>query len=101
MLTVKVTKQLRHAQWPPAPNGVVSTAEEDIGRFSTRIVESEKVDVHVLRPGELFEVAGDGFAFYISPRDKPRPEGFALEVEFWHEAFIENSSGATTKVVRF
>lgn len=101
MLTVKVTKQIRHAEGPPAPKGVVSTAEEDMGRFSTRIVESDHVDVHVLRPGELYEVAGSDFAFYIAPRDKPRPEGFADEVDFWFEAFIENSAGATTQTVRF
>jgi hypothetical protein len=100
MLTVKVTKQIRHVAGPPAPTGEISTAEQDLGRFTTRIVQSEKVDVHILRPGELVEVAGDGFAFYIAPRDK-KIEGFADEVEFWFEAFIENSTGATTKVVRF
>lgn len=105
MLTVKVTKQIRHAQGPPAPTGVVSTAEEDLGRFSTRIVESDHVDIHILRPGELYEVAGgkadDSFAFYVAPRDRPRPEGFAEEVDFWFEAFVENSAGATTHIVRF
>lgn len=98
MLTVKVTKQVHHAVRSP---DAVNTAEGDVGRWTTRIVESENVDIHILRPGELVEVAGDGFAFYIAPRDKPRPQGFADEVDFWFEAFIENSAGATTEVVRF
>lgn len=75
------------------------------GRFSTKIVEAEEVDIHVLRPGELVEVAarcGDRtYAFYVADQHKPRPDGFADEVDFWFSAFIENSSGATTEVVRF
>ena len=99
MLTVKVMK-----------DGRINT-EQDVagrgneGRFSTKILEAEEVDVHVLRPGELVEVAarcGDRtYAFYVADRHKPRPDGFADEVDFWFSAFIENSSGATTEVVRF
>ena len=103
MLTVKVTKQVHHAVGEP---DAATTAESDIGRFSTRIVETDHVDIHILRPGELIEVAGGppgegSFAFYIAPREKPRPKGFADEIDFWFEAFIENSAGATTEVVRF
>ena len=99
MLTVKVMK-----------DGTAITDQDVVargssGRFSTKIVEAEEVDVHVLRPGELVEVAarcGDRtYAFYVADRHKPRPDGFADEVDFWFSAFIENSSGATTEVVRF
>ena len=99
MLTVKVMK-----------DGTAITDQEVVargngGRFSTKIVEAEEVDVHVLRPGELVEVVarcGDRtYAFYVADRHKPRPDGFADEVDFWFSAFIENSSGATTEVVRF
>lgn len=91
MLTVKVTKQLQ-------PDGDLPL------RFSTKIVETEHVDIYTLRPGELYEVAGgtppNSFAFLIAPRGT-RPEGFADEVDFWYQAFIENSAGATTEVVKF
>ena len=99
MLTVKVMK-----------DGTAITDQDVVargngGRFSTKIVEAEEVDVHVLRHGELIEVAarcGDRtYAFYVADRHKPRPDGFGDEVDFWFSAFIENSSGATTEVVRF
>ena len=101
MLTVKVQKT------------VDSDGQRMPGRFSTRIIEAVQVDIHILRPGELYEVAGIGrlngtldagvnsFAFYIADGLKPRPEGFADEVEFWSSAYIENSAGKTTEVVRF
>jgi hypothetical protein len=101
MLTVKVTKTAVDAEGKFIP-----------GRLTTKIVEAIDVDVHVLRPGELYEVAGSGlhairgglndsFAFYIANQSKPRPEGFADEVEFWNSAYIENSAGKTTETVRF
>ena len=92
MLTVKVTKS------NAAPG------DDRGGLFSTKIVEADEVDIHILRPGELIEVAarcGDRtFAFYIADRNKPKPNGFAAEIDFWFSAFIENASGATTEVVR-
>ena len=100
MLTVKVTQQVRHGAQAPSPMD-----RDDVGRFSTRIIEAETVNIHYTRPGEVIEVAGGvgdkSFAFNIIRRGAARPEGFADEVEFWHEAFIENSAGATTEVVRF
>ena len=95
MLTVKVMKQMRDLGGAPIP-----------GKFSTRIVEASEVDIHMLRPGELYEVAanypGSGVAaFYIADNAKPRPEGFADEVDFWYAAYIENSAGATTEVIKF
>lgn len=95
MLTVKVMKQATDPDGKPC-----------LGRFSTRIVEAREVDIHVLRPGDLMEVAGirsdgESFAFYIADRNKTRPEGFADEVDFWYGAFVENSAGATTEAVRF
>jgi hypothetical protein len=96
MFTVKLMKEMH----------VVTDAKGNHkGRFSTKIVEASEVNIHILRPNELAEVSGEcdgnNFAFYISDRNKARPEGFAEEVDFWFAAFIENSSGATTEVVRF
>ncbi len=100
MLTVKLMKAAT------LPLGITPSDNSTAGRFSTKIIEANEVDIHVLRPGELTEVAGirdDGksFAFYVADRNKKRPEGFADEVEFYFAAFIENSSGATTESVRF
>jgi hypothetical protein len=107
MLTVKLMKlavSLGTAQ--STPSGAPAVEIPVTGRFSTKIIEANEVDIHVLRPGELTEVAGlrdDGksFAFYVADRNKPRPAGFADEVDFYFAAFIENSSGATTESVRF
>lgn len=100
MLTVKFMKA------PPASSPDVVQTPSMHGCFSTKILQATEVDIHVIHPGELYEVAGtrdDGksFAFYIADRNKPRPEGFALEVDFWFSAYIENSAGATTEAVRF
>ena len=109
MLTVKVTKTSRNT------NGELMT-----GLFSTKIVEAVEVNIHILRPGPdnphspwLYEVSGVGklsgntdggdnsFAFYVADQSKPRPEGFADCIDFWNSAYIENSAGKTTEVVRF
>lgn len=96
MLTVKLMRALNRE----------IEGESQSGRFTTKIIEAREVDVHILRPHELAEVAGiagDGshFAFYIADRNKERPEGFADCVDFYFSAFIENSHGATTESVRF
>lgn len=102
MLTVKVTKTVVDGQ-----------GKRLLGHFSTKIVEAVEVDIHILRPGELYEVAGLGrlsssmdagdnsFAYYIAHPSLGRPDGFADEVDFWDSAYIENSAGKTTEVVRF
>lgn len=101
MLTVKLTKPM-----------LDETGKPSTGRFSTKIIEAVEVDIHILRPGELYEVAGTGvhaadvssnpsFAFYIANPEKERPSGFADCVDFWSSAYIENSAGKTTEVVRF
>ena len=94
MFTVKVTKR-----------AVDEKGERISGRFCTKMVEGSEVNVFVLRPGELQEVAGTGpsgcFAFYVANPQLGRPEGFADEVDFWDSAFIENSAGKTTETVRF
>ena len=86
MLTVKLMKDSNTGLQDLAGRG-------DCGRFSTKIVEAEEVDIHVLRPGELVEVAGKcgdrSFAFYVADRYKPRPDGFSDEIDFWFSAFIE------------
>lgn len=38
--------------------------------------------------------------FYVADPHKPRPEGWADNVDFWAVAYIENASGATTEVIR-
>jgi hypothetical protein len=69
-------------------------------RFSTKLVEAAEVDIHCLRPGELYEVATPTEAFYVADRNKPRPEGFA-DQHFYYEAYIENAVGKTTERVTF
>lgn len=71
-----------------------------------QFIEATQVNIHYLRPDELIEIAGKGtsgeiFSYYVAPNNKPRPEGFADEVEFWWEAYIENSTGKTTHTIRF
>jgi hypothetical protein len=77
------------------------------GYHTTRLVEALEVDIHILRPGELQEIAvrgpgGDSGAFYVADSALPRPlTGFAPEVDFWEQAYVENSAGKTTHSVRF
>jgi hypothetical protein len=99
MLTVKVSREVRHGAQAPHPKDI-----GDVGRFSMRIMETESVEIHHIRPGDVIEVAGGigetAFCFNIIRRGAAEPEGFAEGERFWHEAFIENSAGATTEVVR-
>ena len=91
MLTVKLMKATRYP------------GESDT-RFSTKLVEATEVDIHILRPGELYEVSARNgelrSAYYIADPEKGRPKGFADEVDFYYAAYVENSSGATTEMVR-
>lgn len=91
MLTVKLSRK----------NNITGDGE---AKWTTKILEATEVDVHELRVGELKEVATvngeSNFAFFIADPAKPRPEGFADSVLFWQVAYIENSSGATTQIVR-
>lgn len=107
MLTVKLMKAIQHE--PPAGTPVNAPP---VTVFSTKIVEAEQVDIHYLRNGALVEIAvhepvpaakgaPSGMAFYLADRDKPRPEGFADEVDFYYAAYVENAHGATTQVVKF
>jgi hypothetical protein len=96
MLTVKL---FRHID-PPA-TGVYDNS----GRFTTRVVEAEEVDIHTLRADELKEIAitspsGKSSAYYVIGYDKPAPAGFAPEITFWAEAFVENAQGSTVAAVR-
>jgi len=83
-----------------------SSGEPDLlaGQKVVKLLEAEEVIIYVLRPEKLVEVHGwngtKDFSYYIS-KDGKRPEGFASDIEFWREAYIENSNGATTHVVRF
>ena len=37
--------------------------------------------------------------FYVADPQKPRPQGWADEVQFYDRAYIENAHGATTETV--
>jgi hypothetical protein len=81
-----------------------------------RIVEAESVDIFPagLEPGsdqkprlrtsavrEISVTNGERrAAYYIANPNKPRPEGFNEEVELFDVAYIENSDGDTTEVIR-
>lgn len=71
----------------------------------TKILEAREVDVVSLRDGlfsiELTDATGSSQAFYVADPARPRPVGFADEVEFWHAAYVENANGRTTDSVRF
>ncbi len=100
MLTVKLYRKIPGENY----DALKPLADQD-GLFTTKIIEASEVDIHVLRPRELFEVAcyydGSNFTFYIADRFKPKPSGFADEVEFYYAAFVENARGSTTEVVKF
>lgn len=101
MFTVKLMKVRRDEVSPEGPSGPPVPCT-----FTTKLLEAGEVDIHTLRPGRLFSVEGmtpDGksFAYYVADRNEPRPEGFAPEIDFYYAAFIENSAGATTEIVKF
>ena len=102
MLTVKL---IQRPTWATTPGVVTKQSEDPTGRFTTKIIEADEVNIHILRPGEVTEVAAmcgnRNWAFLIADPNKPRPDGFAAEVDFWFVAYIENSQGATTEVVKF
>lgn len=82
-------------------------ADNTPGRYvwTTLIVEADEVKIHNLRNSDLFEVAGScgarSFAYYVADREKPRPWGFADEIDFYYAAYVENASGKTVEAVRF
>jgi hypothetical protein len=92
MLTVKLTRET---------GGIGDATPVRI----TKILEADEVEITKLRYGEIYDVSGfyrdNEFSFYLADPEKSRPEGFAANIIFWEEAYIENSSGATTEVVRF
>jgi len=106
MFTVKLMRRLPHI----AENGIPERLDSDGAIpivYSTKIVQGIEVDVHRLRPNELYEISvqhdreGHNSAYYIADSGKPPPSGFAKEIEFYYAAYIENAQGATTEVVRF
>jgi len=103
MLTVKIMLE-RVEDVPDAPGGPTT-----LKRFSTFIVEATEVAVHTLRSQELMEVAithppggpNAYSAYYIANRNRPKPEGFAKEVDFYYAAYVENAAGKTVDRVTF
>lgn len=81
-----------------------------------KIVEAESVDIFPAgpepnsdqKPGlrssavrEISVTNGERrTAYYIANPNKPRPESFNKEVEFFDVAYIENSDGDTTEIIR-
>ena len=72
----------------------------------TKLVEAEEVFVNEIRKNELIQICADDKSFVIANPAKitciddllpgdPKPK------ELWSEAYVENSSGATTDRVRF
>jgi hypothetical protein len=79
----------------------------------TVLIEAKTVGIYLVRPNVLVELSGttstgEKFCFYVQnpqyalpPGEKNIGIGLPSDVEFWDEAYIENSSGATTEIVRF
>jgi hypothetical protein len=110
MFTIKILrrKTIQTGQTYVDPDGNTGQCTEYL--YSTIVEEAKKVSIYELNQyeagGTVFEVAGeeaDGktFVYYISNPDKPRPTGFADEIEFGYKAYIENAAGKTTEVVGY
>lgn len=75
-------------------------------RIAARIVEGVEVSYVVIRPGELVKVrvktAGDrpDVELFLAPRGAPTPPGIQEGGEFYSTAYVENSRGATTQVIK-
>ena len=75
-------------------------------RQAVRIVEGIEVSHIVVRPGELVKVRvkteGDrpDVELFLAPRGAPVPPGVPESGEFYSVAYVENSSGATTQVIK-
>jgi hypothetical protein len=99
------------------PFSLIGTPDDDgkgtvCYRHCTKLIEATDVAIHTLRPGELYGISGttgDGkkFYYYIADPDVPQPaditkaDSVTGESLFGYEAYIENSAGATTEVVKF
>lgn len=60
--------------------------------------EPMSLPTNTVREISVITHTGKQQAFYVS--HYPRPDNFALEVEFYDHAYIENAHGATTETVR-
>jgi hypothetical protein len=110
MFTVKIMKQdaFKFADGPTGKDGTTATCLKQC----TKLIEASEVEIHTLRYQELYGVSGitnDGrkFYYYIANPDRPFPEDIAKEDSgtgepiFGYAAYIENSAGATTEVIKF
>ena len=78
---------------------------------STKLIEATEVNIERFRDGDLVCLTGTTsngqcFCEYVANPCLPKPEGFAEEgtpgeIKFGRAAYIENSSGATTEVIKF
>ncbi len=81
----------------------------------TKLVQAEEVNICAAGPrngiakdpidrtNDVREVAILGprnEAFYITSPLESKPQGWALETQFFDAAYIENEAGATTEIVR-
>lgn len=110
MFTVKIMKHdsFVFEDGPVGDDGVASSCL----KHCTKLIEASEVDIHTLRYQELYGVSGitsggRKFYYYVAHPDKPFPEDIAKEDSgtgesiFGYAAYIENSAGATTEVVKF
>lgn len=72
----------------------------------TRLVEAEEVTVNEIRKNELVQILADGKSYGVANLNKISGIGDLLSTDPYFEylcseAYVENSSGATTDRVRF
>ncbi len=73
--------------------------------YSTKVIEAVEVDIQELKQKELIGVSGfkkngECFMYYVADLDIPRSVDFAGGAELACAIYIENSTGATTEVVK-
>jgi len=80
------------------------------------VVEGTKINVYAAGPNEgiadnpkdrlwdVIEISVEqgekNKVFYLSSIKRPRPKGWAAEVDFYEKAYIENEHGATIEIVK-
>lgn len=80
--------------------------DDEAGKFTTKLLEANEVNVYTLKPNELFEIAngetGDkSWAYFIANPNMPAPTQFSPDVQFWDACFVENATGKTTVAIKF
>jgi hypothetical protein len=111
MFTVKIMRQDLFS-YEGGPVGEDGSSPPPSWKQCTKLIEASEVSIHTLRYQELYGISGvssngQKFYYYVAHPDKPYPKNIAKEDSgtgeniFGYAAYIENSSGATTEVVKF